>query len=33
VLLPTTAMKAVLKSLGTGGILGLASVLVAIHNY
>jgi polysaccharide export outer membrane protein len=33
VLLPTTAMKAMLKSLGTGGILGLASVLVAIHNY
>lgn len=32
VFLPTSAMKAMLKSLGTGGVLGLVSVLVAIHS-
>jgi polysaccharide export outer membrane protein len=31
--LPTNEMKAVLKSMGAGGILGIATVLLAIHNY
>jgi polysaccharide export outer membrane protein len=33
VFLPTNDMKAVLKSLGIGGVLGLVSLLFAIHNY
>jgi len=33
VFLPTNQMKAILKSLGTGGVLGLASLLVSIHNF
>jgi polysaccharide export outer membrane protein len=33
VLLPTDEMKATLKSLGTGGVLGLASILVSIRNF
>jgi polysaccharide export outer membrane protein len=32
VFLPTNAMKAILKSLGTGGVLGLVSVLVAVRS-
>jgi polysaccharide export outer membrane protein len=32
VFLPTSAMKAMLKSLGTGGVVGLVSVLIAIHS-
>jgi polysaccharide export outer membrane protein len=32
VFLPTNAMKAMLKSLGAGGVIGLVSVLVAIHS-
>jgi polysaccharide export outer membrane protein len=32
VFLPTNSMKAILKSLGTGGVIGLVSVLVAVHS-
>jgi polysaccharide export outer membrane protein len=32
VFLPTNAMKAMLKNLGTGGVIGLVSVLVALHS-
>jgi polysaccharide export outer membrane protein len=32
VFLPTNAMKAMLKSLGTGGVIGLVSVLAAVHS-
>ena len=33
VFLPTSDMKAVLKGLGVGGVIGLVSLLYAIHNY
>jgi polysaccharide export outer membrane protein len=33
VFLPTNEMKAALKSLGAGGVLGLISVLIATHSY
>lgn len=33
VFLPTVPMKAALKSLGTGGVIGLVSLLVATHSY
>jgi len=33
VFLPTDEMKATLKSLGTGGVIGLATLLITIHNY
>jgi polysaccharide export outer membrane protein len=33
VFLPTNDMKAVLKGLGVGGVIGLVSLLYAIHNY
>jgi polysaccharide export outer membrane protein len=33
VFLPTNAMKAALKNLGTGGVLGLVTVLIAAHPY
>jgi len=33
VFLPTDAMKATLKSLGTSGVIGLATLLITIHNY
>jgi polysaccharide export outer membrane protein len=33
VFLPTNDMKAVLKSLGVGGVIGLVSLLYAVHNY
>lgn len=33
IFLPTDGMKAVLKSLGTGGVIGLAALLLTIHNY
>jgi len=32
VFLPTNPMKAMLKSLGTGGVIGLVSVLIALHS-
>ena len=32
VFLPTNAMKAMLKSLGTGGVIGLVSVLIAVRS-
>jgi polysaccharide export outer membrane protein len=32
VFLPTNEMKAMLKSLGSGGVVGLVSVLIAAHN-
>jgi polysaccharide export outer membrane protein len=32
VFLPTNSMKAILKSLGTGGVIGLVSVLIAVHS-
>jgi polysaccharide export outer membrane protein len=33
IFLPTDDMKAVIKSLGTGGVIGLATLLLTIHNY
>ena len=33
VFLPTNQMKAALKNLGVGGVLGLVSLLYALHNY
>lgn len=33
VFLPTNQMKAALKSLGAGGVLGMVSLIYAIHNY
>jgi polysaccharide export outer membrane protein len=33
IFLPTDEMKATLKSLGTGGVIGLATLLLTIHNY
>ena len=33
VFLPTNDMKAVLKGLGVGGVIGLVSLLYAIRNY
>ena len=33
IFLPTDDMKAVLKSLGTGGVIGLATILFTIHSY
>jgi polysaccharide export outer membrane protein len=33
IFLPTDEMKATLKSLGTGGLIGLAALLLTIHNY
>lgn len=33
VFLPTNAMKAMIKSLGTGGVIGLVSLLIAAHSY
>ena len=33
VFLPTSAMKATLKSLGGGGVLGMVSIILATHNY
>jgi polysaccharide export outer membrane protein len=33
VFLPTDEMKATLKSLGTSGVIGLATLLLTIHNY
>ena len=33
IFLPTDEMKAMLKGLGVGGVLGLVSILYAIHNY
>jgi polysaccharide export outer membrane protein len=33
IFLPTDGMKAVLKSLGTSGVIGLATLLLTIHNY
>ncbi len=33
VFLPTNDMKAILKSLGAGGVLGLVSVILAAHTY
>jgi polysaccharide export outer membrane protein len=33
VFLPTNDMKAALKSLGTGGVLGLISIILATHTY
>lgn len=33
IFLPTNQMKAILKNLGTGGVLGIVSLLIAIHNY
>jgi polysaccharide biosynthesis/export protein len=33
VFLPTSAMKAVLKSLGIGGVLGLVSLVYSLHTY
>ena len=33
VFLPTNEMKAVLKGLGSGGVLGIVSILVAAHGY
>ena len=31
--LPTDDMKAVIKSLGTGGVIGLATLLLTIHYF
>jgi polysaccharide export outer membrane protein len=33
IFLPTDEMKATLKSLGTSGVIGLATLLLTIHNY
>jgi hypothetical protein len=33
VFLPTSQMKAVLKSLGIGGVLGLVSLVYSLKNY
>jgi len=33
VFLPTDAMKAALKSLGTGGVIGLVGLLISLRNY
>lgn len=33
IFLPTDEMKATIKSLGTGGVIGLATLLISIHNY
>jgi polysaccharide export outer membrane protein len=33
IFLPTDAMKATLKSLGTSGVIGLATLMLTIHNY
>ena len=33
VFLPTDAMKATMKNLGVGGVLGIVSILYTIHNY
>jgi polysaccharide export outer membrane protein len=33
IFLPTDDMKAVLKSLGTGVVIGLATILFTIHSY
>ena len=33
IFLPTDDMKATIKSLGTGGVIGLATLLISIHNY
>ena len=33
VFLPTNSMKAILKSLGVGGVIGLVSLLYAVHNF
>ena len=33
VFLPTDAMKAAIKSVGAGGVLGLASIILATHTY
>jgi polysaccharide biosynthesis/export protein len=33
VFLPTNQMKAVLKSIGVGGVIGLASLLITLHNF
>jgi polysaccharide export outer membrane protein len=32
VFLPTDEMKATIKSLGTGGVIGLATLLISLHN-
>jgi polysaccharide export outer membrane protein len=33
IFLPTDQMKAVIKSLGTGGVIGLATLLLTIHSF
>jgi polysaccharide export outer membrane protein len=33
IFLPTNQMKAVLKNLGVGGVLGLVSLIYTLHNY
>jgi hypothetical protein len=33
IFLPTDEMKATIKSLGTGGVIGLATLLISLHNY
>jgi polysaccharide export outer membrane protein len=33
VFLPTNAMKATLKNLGVGGVLGIVSLIYSIHDY
>ena len=33
VFLPTNAMKAAIKSIGTGGVLGIISIILATHTY